>query len=78
MERSQRDVGRGRLRKIIREVVKKDLEINNLDKSMVRNRTLWRKLIYVVDPTQCDKAWLLLLYRSHPMGPSGHKQDVQL
>lgn len=32
--------GRGRLRKTIREVIKKDLVINNLNKSMVLDRTL--------------------------------------
>ena len=42
MERSQRAIGKGRLRKTIREVVKKDLEINNLDKTMVLDRILWR------------------------------------
>ena len=29
----------------------KDLELNDLDRSMVLDRTLWRKLIHVVDPT---------------------------
>ncbi|KAG5089608.1 hypothetical protein JHK86_002220 [Glycine max] len=42
---------RGRLKKTIREVIKKDLELNDLDRSMVLDRTLWRKLIHVVDPT---------------------------
>ena len=27
---------------------------------MVYDRRLWRNLIHVADPTQCDKAWLLL------------------
>ena len=27
---------------------------------MVYDRTLWRRLIHVADPTQWDKAWLLL------------------
>ena len=40
MERSQTTRGRGRPRKTIREVIKKDLEINDLDRSMVLNRTL--------------------------------------
>ena len=31
--------------------VKKDLELNDLDRSMVLDRTLWRKLIHVADPT---------------------------
>ena len=43
--------GRGRPKKTIREVIKKDLEINDLDRSMVLDRTLWRKLIHVADPT---------------------------
>ena len=34
-----------------REVIKKDLELNDLDRSMVLDRTLWRKLIHVTDPT---------------------------
>ncbi|KAG5027824.1 hypothetical protein JHK87_011338 [Glycine soja] len=42
---------RGRPKKTIREVIKKDLELNNLDRSMVLDRTLWRKLIHVTDPT---------------------------
>ncbi|KAG5035957.1 hypothetical protein JHK85_011310 [Glycine max] len=42
---------RGRPKKTIREVIKKDLEINGLDRSMVLDRTLWRKLIHVADPT---------------------------
>lgn len=32
----------------IREVIKKDLEINDLDRNMFFDRTLWRKLIHVV------------------------------
>lgn len=51
MERSQTIRGRGRPRKTIREVIKKDLEINDLDRSMILDRTLWRKLIHVADPT---------------------------
>jgi len=38
-------------KKTIREVIKKDLEINGLNRSMVLDRTLWRKLIHVADPT---------------------------
>ena len=41
MERRQTIRGRGRLKKNIREVIKKDLEINDLERSMVLNRTLW-------------------------------------
>ena len=40
-----------RSKKTIREVIKKDLELNDLDRSMVLDRTLWRKLIHVADPT---------------------------
>ncbi|KAH1237173.1 Craniofacial development protein 2 [Glycine max] len=51
MERRQTIRGRGRPKKTIREVIKKDLEINGLDRSMVLDKTLWRKLIHVADPT---------------------------
>ncbi|KAL5163093.1 Retrovirus-related Pol polyprotein from type-1 retrotransposable element R2 [Glycine soja] len=51
MERRQTIRGRGRPKKTIREVIKKDLELNDLDRSMVLDRTLWRKLIHVTDPT---------------------------
>ncbi|KAH1264620.1 hypothetical protein GmHk_01G000510 [Glycine max] len=51
MERRQTIRGRGRPKKTIREVIKKDLEMNGLDRSMVLDRTLWRKLIHVADPT---------------------------
>ncbi|KAL5195414.1 Craniofacial development protein 2 [Glycine soja] len=51
MERRQTIRGRGRPKKTIREVIKKDLEINGLDRRMVLDRTLWRKLIHVADPT---------------------------
>lgn len=52
VERIQATRGRGRPRKTIREVViKKDLEINNLDRSMVVDKILWQKLIHVVDST---------------------------
>jgi len=43
--------GRGRHRKTIRETIRKDLEINELEKNMVFDRTLWRCLIHVADPT---------------------------
>ncbi|KAL5154457.1 hypothetical protein HKD37_19G053815 [Glycine soja] len=51
MERRQTIRGRGRPKKTIREVIKKDLELNDLDRSMVLDRTLWRKSIHVADPT---------------------------
>jgi len=52
--------GRGRPIKTIRETIKIDLGINELDRNMVYDRTLWRRLIHVADPTYCDKAWFLL------------------
>lgn len=50
MEKSQTTKGRGRPRKTSIEVIKKDLEINDLDRNMVLNR-IWRKLIHRADPT---------------------------
>jgi len=47
MENSQITRGRGRPRKIIM----KDLEINELDQNMVYDRTLWRNLTHVAEPT---------------------------
>jgi len=43
--------GRGRPRKTIRETIRKDLEVNELDTNLVYDRTLWRNLIHVADPT---------------------------
>ena len=40
MERRQTARGRGRPKKTIREVIKKDLEINDLNRSMVLDITL--------------------------------------
>jgi len=40
LEDSQITRGRGRPRKTIREIIKKDLEINELDRNMVYDRTL--------------------------------------
>lgn len=37
--------------KTISEVIKKDFEINDLDRSMVFDRTLWRKLNHLADST---------------------------
>jgi len=51
MEDSQITRGKGRPRKTIRETIKKDLEINELERNMVYNRTLWSNLIHVTDPT---------------------------
>jgi hypothetical protein len=51
MEGGQITRGRGRPRKTIRETIKKDLEINELEKDMVLDRTLRRCLIHVADLT---------------------------
>ena len=51
MEDSQITRGRSRPRKTIRETIKKDLEINELDRNMIYYRTLWRILIHVANPT---------------------------
>jgi hypothetical protein len=51
MEESQVKKGRGRPRKTIRETIRKDLEVNELDSNMVYDRTLWCNLIYVADLT---------------------------
>lgn len=41
MERRLTTKDRGRLRKIIRDMINKDLGINKLDRNMVLDRTLW-------------------------------------
>ena len=41
----------GRPRKTIRETIRKDLEVNELDPNLVYDKTLWRHLIHVADPT---------------------------
>ena len=51
MEGSQITRGRGRPRKTIRETIRKNLEINELDGNMVYDRTLWHKLIHVPNST---------------------------
>jgi len=48
MEGTQITRGRGRPRKTI----KKDLEINELEKDMVFDRTLWHRLIHVANPIE--------------------------
>jgi hypothetical protein len=55
--------GRGIPRKTIRETIRKDLEINELEKDMVFDRTLWHCLIHVAESTKWDKARLLLLFQ---------------
>lgn len=49
METRNKITGRGRSRKTIREVIKKDLKINDLDKNMILYRILLRNLILVAD-----------------------------
>jgi len=51
MESSQITRGRGRPRKTISKTIKKDIEINELDRDMIYHRTLWWFLIDVVCPT---------------------------
>jgi len=53
MEESQVKIKRGRARprKTIKETIRKDLEVNEVDPNMVNDRTLWRHLIHVADPT---------------------------
>ncbi|KEH27128.1 hypothetical protein MTR_6g086840 [Medicago truncatula] len=46
MEESQVKRGRERPRKTIRETIRKDLEVNELDPNLVYDRTLWRHLIH--------------------------------
>lgn len=46
MEKSQTTRGREKHRKTIKKIMK-DLEINNLDKNIVLNKILLRKMIYV-------------------------------
>lgn len=51
MERRKTIWGRGRPKNTIREVIKKCREINDLDRSMILYRILWRGLTHVADPT---------------------------
>lgn len=41
MKRSQTTKDKGRSKKVIKEVIKKDLEVNDLDRNIVLDRTLW-------------------------------------
>lgn len=54
IDRSQIARGRGKPRKTIRKIIKKHLEINNLDKNMIINKTLLWKLIHVADPMKLE------------------------
>jgi len=51
MEEVQVKRGRGRPKKTIRETIRKDLKVNELDPDMVFDRTLCRHLIHVADST---------------------------
>ena len=51
MEDGQRAKGRGRPKKTIHEVVKRDLHVNGLSVDMIHDRAQWRRLIHVADPT---------------------------
>jgi hypothetical protein len=51
MEESQIKRGRGRPWKTIRETITKNLEVNEFVPIRVYDRTLWRNLIHVADPT---------------------------
>lgn len=51
MEGSQVTRGSGKLRKTIREAIRKNLEINELEKDIVFDKRLWRHLIHVTDST---------------------------
>ena len=51
MEESRVKRGRERPKKTIRETIRIDLEVNELDPNMIFDRTLWRHLIHVADPT---------------------------
>lgn len=55
-----------RPKKTIREVIKKDLEINDFDRSMVHGRTLWRKLIHVANPMGKDLVVVVVTLRVWP------------
>jgi hypothetical protein len=48
MEESQVKRGRGRPKKTIRETIRKDLEVSELDPNMVFDRTLWRSQPHLV------------------------------
>jgi len=51
MEENQAKRGSVRPRKTIRETIRKDLEVNELDPNLVYDRTLWRHLIHVANLT---------------------------
>jgi hypothetical protein len=76
MKISQITRDEGRPKKPIRETIKKDLGINELDRDMIYDRTLWRSLIHVANnPTFWDKAWLLLLLLNYTIDISFNIAD---
>jgi len=50
IEESRVKRGRGKPRKTIRETIKNDFEVNELNLNLVYDKTLWRNLIHVADP----------------------------
>jgi len=51
MEGNQISSGMGSSRKTKRETIKKNIEINELKNKIMFDRTLWRRLIHLSDPT---------------------------
>lgn len=51
METRQTIRERERLKKTIRDTIKKNIKVKDLDINMIVDRILWRKLIYVADCT---------------------------
>lgn len=51
MKRRESNRGRKIHTKTIRERVKKDFEIKELDRTMILDRTLWKNLIPITDST---------------------------
>jgi len=54
MEESRIKRGRGRHKKTIRETIRKDVKVSELDPNMVLDRILWRNLIHIIDLTWCS------------------------
>jgi len=51
MKENQVKRGRGRSRKTIRETIRNDLEVNELDPNLIYDIILWGHLIHVADAT---------------------------
>ena len=43
--------GRGRLKRTLGEIIKRDLSLNGIFESLIWDRKQWRSLIHVADPT---------------------------